>query len=749
MVWGSARARLASVGAALWLSIALTPAIAAEGPTTSRCGWGPVDDVEAVRSVLSEWVASTKLPAFDPNRFNVSIERSSVWVQLQFAEGEVSVTWDLDDECQPTAITVETSAAYKGIRPDESAVRQLVAGFRTIAIEERLQTTSSTYAATYAERRFRFGFPDVAAFLGLGVILVWVLLPLGQRWYSTGRITPSDLIRRLGLVSIVALLPFESVPPGLKDWLDLDWLVLMGILPLMAFLWLALCGVFGYGSPRREDWPALLVFLLALGIREGYARHAIEELEIYFYYGAFPNRHSAVHQLFQMFMQPLASDPYWFMMHVNGVLGALATLPLFLFVRQRTRSRMTAALVATFYAAHPLIVQMTPTDGHYALVLSTWFAGLALLTADEIGARELFGGAVLLGIAATSRAEGGLYLLASLFLIDVGALLAAARRHIGVAVISTCALLGLIAIHVYYCFPGHVPSGHSLPNVGVLTLTNILRAGLFSVDFNDPIFVALVGIGALAGVVDRRMRLGLGAALGTLIVVWPMSMATHWFTALHRLVPACALQVVAAGVGASWITSWLSPLVRHPWAAAIPALTLALYVFAKHADEVRDPNAVTDEFWMLRNHLAPGGVVNSECTLLSVGRSMDTDIHNFEHVLPGMKVIPCEHYDCVRAVSPGGCFYYVRNLNCYFNEIRTPSDCVDRGRTATGDVYACLDPHCGQLEKALELSPVEERTVDFEGVFYDSRERPHWPRQADIGLYKVLGVRHHNEPTNE
>jgi hypothetical protein len=229
-------------------------------------------------------------------------------------------------------------------------------------------------------------------------------------------------------------------------------MVLIGIFPLMAFLWLVLSGTFGYGSARRADWPALLVFLFALGIREGYARHAIQELEIYFYYGVVPSRHSVIHPLFQMFLQPLARDPYLFMMHVNGVLGALATLPLYLFVRQRTGSQMTAALVATFYAVHPLIVQMTPTDGPYALILSTWFAGLALLTANEIGALQLVGGAVLLGIAATSRAEGSLYLLASLLLIDVRTLVAAARRHFGPAVLSVCAVLVLVAVHIYFAF---------------------------------------------------------------------------------------------------------------------------------------------------------------------------------------------------------------------------------------------------------------------------------------------------------
>jgi hypothetical protein len=297
-------------------------------------------------------------------------------------------------------------------------------------------------------------------------------------------------------------------------------------------------------------------------------------------------------------------------------------------------------------------------------------------------------------------------------------------------------------VHVYFCFPGHISHGQHVPNIGSFTLADVIRAGLLSDDYNDRIFVALVAVGALAGLVDKRLRLGLGAALGTLVVGWPVSMTTKGgFTILHRLVVMCALQSIAAGVGASWITGWLPSRIRQHWAAAIPALTLALYLFAQHRHEVRDPNAVTDEFWMLRNHLAPGGAVNKDCTLLSFGRPMDTDIHDFAQVLPGMASTHCEQDDCVRIASEGGCLYYLRSLSCYFSEVRTPSECLERGRTPAGDLFACIDPRCARLESALELSTVEERTVDLYAVFHGLPDRPQWPRVVDIGLYRVLGVR--------
>jgi hypothetical protein len=617
-----------------------------------------------------------------------------------------------------------------------------VASSRTIAVEQRVE--EPTRADPPPARSRAAALAIVAVLVALSAMLLWVFQPFWRRWRTSGRPPVAGVVQLIGLTLIAAWLPevsAEASEVGAGDRATINPLVLIGVLPLIVFLWLVLSGVFGYGSVRREDWPALLPFLVALGIREGYARHGIEELEIYFYYGAVPNRHSVIHPLYQMFVQSLADDPYWFMMHVNGVLGALATLPLFLFVRQRTGSRMTAALVAIFYAVHPVIVQMTPTDGHFALVLSTWFAGLALLTADKIGARQLFGGAVLLGIAATGRAEGSLYLLASLLLLDVRRLLAAARDHIGAAVLSACVVVALVALHVHYCFPAHIPPGQALPQIGTVTPIGVLRASLFSTDFNHPIVVGLVLAGMLAGLVDERFRLGLGAALGTLIVVWPMSMeTTQGFTVLHRLVPVCVFQVIAAGVGASWLTSWLPSRVRHHWAAAIPGVALALFLFATHRHEIRAANAVTDEFWMLRNHLAPGGAVQRDCALMFVGSTMDTDIHDFGQVLPGMPMIRCEQEDCLRVASHGGCLYYLRNINCYSSAPVSPPECVERGRTPAGDLFPCLDPRCVQLERSLELSPIEERTVDLYAAFRGSAKWPRWPRKVDIGLYRVMGA---------
>jgi hypothetical protein len=144
---------------------------------------------------------------------------------------------------------------------------------------------------------------------------------------------------------------------------------------------------------------------------------------------------------------------------------------------------------------------------------------------------------------------------------------------------------------------------------------------------------------------------------------------------------------------------------------------------------------------MLRNHLAADGSADGDCALLFVGSTMDTDIHNFEQVLPGMPMVHCESRDCVDLVSDGGCFYYLRNLNCFFSESEIPRECFEHGKTPDAGCAKCLRPRCRDLERSLRLSSVDERTVDVYAAFRGDPRWPRWPKKADIALYKVLGVR--------
>jgi hypothetical protein len=160
----------------------------------------------------------------------------------------------------------------------------------------------------------------------------------------------------------------------------------------------------------------------------------------------------------------------------------------------------------------------------------------------------------LLGIAATCRPEGGLFLAASLLLVDVPALLRSVRVHLGAATLGLIVVVG----HAGGGDPCHLLHAYDRRCVaagGCLHGPAALKAGLWSTDYNDPLIAVLVIVGMVAGLVNRGLRIGLGAAVGALIVVWPMCGTTYGgYTILHRLSAACFLQVVAAGVGAAWLT---------------------------------------------------------------------------------------------------------------------------------------------------------------------------------------------------
>jgi hypothetical protein len=400
-------------------------------------------------------------------------------------------------------------------------------------------------------------------------------------------------------------------------------------------------------------------------------------------------------------------------------------------------------LVATFYAVHPILLQMAPTDSPYSLCFATWFSGLALLGGSEIGARQLVGSASLLGIAAACRPEGGLLLAASLLLVDVRRVLGAVRRHLSAAALSLAVILGLLAAQIYFIFPMHLAgSSQGLP-VDVFTIEAALRAGLWSIDYNDILIVYLVIVGAVAGLVNGRLRIGLGAAVGALVVVWPFCSTTHGgYTVLHRLSVTCALQSIAAGVGAAWITSWLPGKLREHWISTVPAAIAALYLLIGHQHEIHDPHALSDEFWMLRNNLAPAGAANKECELVWVGRAMDTDIHDFADVLPELEGIRCQERDCLADIAKGGCFYYMRGLNCFYSPEETKPECVRHGKTSSGGYMDCIDPECARIESSLQLDLVEQRTVDVLSIYNDRGEPdPFFPIAADIGLYRVLGLK--------
>lgn len=498
---------------------------------------------------------------------------------------------------------------------------------------------------------------------------------------------------------------------------------------LAAFLWLAVTGYFGCGSAQRGDWVGLIPFILALALRELFTLHSLQEIEIQFAYGPV-GRHSVVYPLLQMFFAAFVADAQAFTMHMNGWLGAVAVLAIYLFVRQRLHSRQAGFLCASFLAFSPLVTRFSPTDGPYALLLASWFCGLALLSAPHVTARAMVSGATLLGIAATCRMEGLVFLMASLLMLDPRPVLAAVSRQPLVAALSTSIVATLGAVQMYCLLPFHLHNGP------LLIVEQVVEEVLWPITFNGHIFTVLVAVAAVSGLFARHW-LGTLSFLAMLLVITPVTHSSQSIVALHRLVPAIALQAVLAGIGAHVIVTWLPAAARWRWAGAVLATLAALHPLFLHKEALSKSYVFTEEYDLLRRHLVHNGVVRSECTLLAFNSNVacDADIHDFTPVVLGMKVLDCRRSDCLAAVAAGGCIFYVRSVAGYYHDDEVPASCSASGITESGDRLACMHPLTAAFERAVKLTPIEARSLDIHGTFPELAK--HYPQRAEIGLFQV------------
>jgi len=528
-----------------------------------------------------------------------------------------------------------------------------------------------------------------------------------------------DAIRFAGLlgVSLLSLYGARNV------------LVVLGIASLSGFFWLALCGSFTFGSARRADWVGLVPFVVALGVRAGLTLHSLQDFDSGFAQGPI-GRHSIVYPLLQMFFGPLVADPQTFTMRMNGVLGAFACLALYLFVRQRVESRAAGFLCALFFAVHPLIARFAPTDGPYSLLFATWFSGLALLSAEPLMPRALLGGAIFLGIAATTRMEGLVYLVASLLMLDPSALAAAVRRNKMLAAFSVLLIASLGAVQMYFLLPDQAGNG---PTGGIVRPESFLSGVVWPTSYNHPLFTILVVIGAAAGVL-RRSRLGLLAYVAMLVVVTTVANSTYSADALHRLAPACALQCVVAGMGAYALMGWAARR-RHEWVVVVPGTAVACFVLLQRQGDLTRPYVFTAEYDMVHAHLARAA--GQDCTLMTLNENAgcDVDIHDFRAVVPNVRVVDCRRTDCLAEVAKGGCLYYVRSSAAYVHEGDVPIQCA----ASREEPVACMNEVAAAFEKSVELQPIEVRTIDLGDTFRE--RRMHFPAEAQLGLFRVSQAR--------
>jgi hypothetical protein len=548
------------------------------------------------------------------------------------------------------------------------------------------------------------------------IVTVVLLVMIGS--VETRGVAPLGAVRTAGMVGVMVVAWYAVGPQD-------EPIVLFGVLWVAAFSWLTVAGFFGYGDARRTDAVALAPFAVALAVRELFTLHSVQALELEFLMPDLWDRHSVLYPLLQRFFTPLVRDTQRFTMHMNGVLGALAVLPLYLFVRQRTGSRAASVFSAALFAVHPVISRFAPSDGSYSLMLATWFGGLALLTARRPDGRALLGGATLLAIAATSRVEGVTVLVASLLLVDVCALVAAARRHPVAATASVLVMAVLGAVHAAALLPFYLNAPP--PGPPLLAPTDrIWATAVWPANYNDPLFMELVKLGVLVGLLPGK-RLGLLAYLAMLVVLAPCAESEYSVIAFHRLIPACAMQTIGAGMGLYGVVAWMPAGTVWRWLKALPVI-VALYLFVAHADELRTRYAFDEEYDLVRSHLVSEGVAMRECSLLTFTGllQMDAGLHNFEQVAPGMRIVDCVRADCVGEVATNRCVYYVRSSTCYFYDW----DTAEAG-SALGEVSA----PCAALERAVDLEAVDVRQVELVRTYPTLKD--HYPPTASIALFRA------------
>jgi len=659
-----------------------------------------------------------------------SIDRSVVRATYTCAAGQLVVELH-----HPTAAP---SAATHTARFAISVSSGAAPGGFIDALAQRLRAREADFRWQEIPRRSWLDVVLLSSFIGFPLITAGLAAIIAVRGVRQRRRHPDEaeqstgvalsMIRGVGLV-IIAIGSYRAATAGVPE-LEVELAVFSAAAAflLVSFLWLTLTGCFGYGSARRSDWVGLVPFAIALVLREIFTLHSLQEIEIQFAHGPV-GRHSVVYPLLQMFFAPFVGDDQAFTMHMNGWLGALAVLALYLFVRQRIGSRRAGFLCAFFLATSPLVTRFSPTDGPYALLLATWFSGLALLSAPALTARALIAGATLLGIAATARMEGLVFLVASLLMLDLQPLLKAVNRERWVAALSLSIVAMLGAVQMYFLLPFHLKNGP------LLIVRNIVGEVLSPITYNGPLFTALVGLGALSSLVARH-RLGVLAFLAMLIVIAPVANSSHSIVALHRLVPAVALQALLAGIGAHALIACIPATGRRRWLAIVPGILAALHPLILHRGDLTRPYVFTEEYDLVRRRLAPNGVPMSECTLLAFNSNVacDADIHDFTAVVPGMKVLDCRQNDCLAALGRGGCFYYVRSVACYYHEENIPPGC-SHGVTDGGDRLACLSPPIAAFEREVHLTPVEVRMIDVATTFAEIGER--YPRTAEIGVFRA------------
>ncbi len=484
------------------------------------------------------------------------------------------------------------------------------------------------------------------------------------------------------------------------------------VMTALSMIWLLVTGTFRpRGTLLWSDWNAAIPTSLALFVRLHLAKPMNSELTVYFPISTFQGdwkgseKHSLVFAAMKAVLVQVAGDSHLQFMLINGVVGALTVIPVYLFVRRRLESAPAALLAATVFAVHPIISRYATTDAPYSFILLGWFTGLALLSDREITAGALFSGLVCIGLAGSLRVEGVAYLAISLFMVRWPAILATVRSTPGGAValaagLSTSLLFSVgNFVLVRTTWEGERRVGFNPVSSGFQALGPLFGSG----QEGDLLLTSLCWAGFLAPVFDRRLRAAwaiLAAAIAAVIVMrtGPVNAITE-----HRFVPFLAFQAILSGTGAAWV-SGLLPFERlRPIAPPLMAIAIGIVAPIRGLALMRAEHVFNVEYEQVRQ--AVRSSPDHPCAVLWFNAG-DDDLNNPRVVLPEAEWINCYRDDCAARIRAGGCLYLLRGSGCHAeHELKG----TGRGQTAAG---ACREVMASSTRK-----PLVEQEVNLQETF--------------------------------
>jgi hypothetical protein len=447
-----------------------------------------------------------------------------------------------------------------------------------------------------------------------------------------------------------------------------------------------------------------------------------------------PDKHSVVYPIIRRLLVMAGTDAVTGLFRFNAVVDTLTIAPLFLLLRSRGAGAAAGFFSCLFFAVHPVLARFAPTDAHYPLLMFFWMSGCALLSRG--GAVRVLSGLALLGLAASMRIEGLIYVAASPLLIGPRRIVEILRKPApaaaslaGIAAVSALAWLQYRA--KYPCWTGERADFLALLTGPGKFAANLIETLSFSatdmLQWSGPLQTAMAALGAAASFLSRRLRWGLGATAAYVLVTAVTYRDAYnmapWV--LHRAMPGFLLQCMLCGLFTGLLVDSLKGPRLKAAAMILLGSSVAVLTPVSEMEFLRREYEFNTEFRILAELRDPGRAKGADCSLLFVRPSHDFGLHEPEHVPVSIGRVFCDGTgNCLKKALEGGCVYYFRNAACYRTDLTNVKDGVQ-------------NPLCRDLEDAMMLEPVSEATADLLDSFgYDN-----YVGKTVIGLYRVKGPR--------